>query len=317
MSNRSFSSPSYRYGFNGMEKDDEVKGQGNSYTTEFRFLDTRLGRWLSLDPKTKIKPFISVYVVMSNCPISKKDPKGDDDYYDETGRLLFQNETETNEIKVIKRADFNSLRDASFNEYKKTNPKISKELYESIIYKPDIKKLDAKSIIVKVQSDEEQKKVMTAMEEKTTADGLETSGNIILEINLDPNTKQLTSANLYLEIDSKATRYKDHIDRPSYKYKNDDPDIHFTNNGKMNKIIVGAIHTHPQENGKDMHGPSTTESHAVDGYVDTDVSQKCKCDEFVLDKDLYRATPGGETEKLEKGTTNVAKEALKTHSANH
>ena len=27
---------SYRYGFNGMEKDDNIKGEGNSYTTEFR-----------------------------------------------------------------------------------------------------------------------------------------------------------------------------------------------------------------------------------------------------------------------------------------
>jgi len=25
----------YRYGFNGMEKDDEVSGNGNSYTAEF------------------------------------------------------------------------------------------------------------------------------------------------------------------------------------------------------------------------------------------------------------------------------------------
>jgi len=33
----------YRYAFNGMEKDDEVKGSGNSYTTEFRQYDSRLG----------------------------------------------------------------------------------------------------------------------------------------------------------------------------------------------------------------------------------------------------------------------------------
>lgn len=40
----------YTYGFNGMERDNEIKGNGNSYTTEFRQYDPRLGRWLTIDP---------------------------------------------------------------------------------------------------------------------------------------------------------------------------------------------------------------------------------------------------------------------------
>ncbi|MCP4520926.1 MAG: hypothetical protein GY827_04405 [Cytophagales bacterium] len=47
---RSFQSGKYKYGFNGMEKDDEVKGSGNSYTTHFRSYAPRLARWLSSDP---------------------------------------------------------------------------------------------------------------------------------------------------------------------------------------------------------------------------------------------------------------------------
>ncbi|MBT3424521.1 MAG: hypothetical protein HOD63_10470 [Bacteroidetes bacterium] len=35
----------YRFGFNGIEKDNEVFGTGNSYTTMFRQYDPRLGRW--------------------------------------------------------------------------------------------------------------------------------------------------------------------------------------------------------------------------------------------------------------------------------
>jgi RHS repeat-associated protein len=42
----------YSYGFNGMETDKEVSGTGNSYTTQFRQYDPRIGRWLSLDPKS-------------------------------------------------------------------------------------------------------------------------------------------------------------------------------------------------------------------------------------------------------------------------
>ena len=40
----------YRYGFQVYEGDSELKGQGNSYTTEFRQYDPRIVRWLTLDP---------------------------------------------------------------------------------------------------------------------------------------------------------------------------------------------------------------------------------------------------------------------------
>jgi RHS repeat-associated protein len=67
---------SYRYGFNGQEKDDEVKGSGNSYTTEFRQYDPRLGRWLSLDPLFGHFPWQSPYAAFDNDPIRNNDPTG-------------------------------------------------------------------------------------------------------------------------------------------------------------------------------------------------------------------------------------------------
>ncbi|GGD36603.1 hypothetical protein GCM10011343_28070 [Flavobacterium orientale] len=48
--NRHGSAESYRYGFNGMEKDDEIKGEGNSYDFGARMLDPRVGRWFAPDP---------------------------------------------------------------------------------------------------------------------------------------------------------------------------------------------------------------------------------------------------------------------------
>ena len=41
-------SPDYRYGYTGHEKENDL-AEG-VYTTEYRLLDTRLGRWLSVDP---------------------------------------------------------------------------------------------------------------------------------------------------------------------------------------------------------------------------------------------------------------------------
>jgi RHS repeat-associated protein len=65
----------YRYGYQGSEKDDESKGGGNSYTTFFRQLDPRVGRWFSIDPK--MSAWESPYVSMANTPITANDPKGD------------------------------------------------------------------------------------------------------------------------------------------------------------------------------------------------------------------------------------------------
>ncbi|MFT5336391.1 MAG: RHS repeat-associated protein [Luteibaculaceae bacterium] len=50
MPGRQFSSKSYRYGFQGQEKDDEIKGVGNSVNYKYRMHDTRLGRFFAVDP---------------------------------------------------------------------------------------------------------------------------------------------------------------------------------------------------------------------------------------------------------------------------
>jgi len=76
MPGRHASSADYRYGFNGMEKDDEVKGEGSSYSANYRFYDPRIGRWKSLDPVVHAK--FSPYSAFDNNPILYKDPSGAD-----------------------------------------------------------------------------------------------------------------------------------------------------------------------------------------------------------------------------------------------
>ncbi|MBA3706138.1 MAG: hypothetical protein H0W84_09635 [Bacteroidetes bacterium] len=77
MPGRNFNSTSYRYGYNkGSEKDDEIYGSGNAYNTEFRMLDTRLGRWMSVDPLADEFPHMSPYAAFNNNPIFWTDPTG-------------------------------------------------------------------------------------------------------------------------------------------------------------------------------------------------------------------------------------------------
>ncbi|HTN46376.1 MAG TPA: RHS repeat-associated core domain-containing protein [Flavipsychrobacter sp.] len=66
----------YRFGFNGQEKDNEIKGLGNSLDFSFRIHDTRLGRFLSIDPLAKQYPWNSTYAFAENRPIDGLDLEG-------------------------------------------------------------------------------------------------------------------------------------------------------------------------------------------------------------------------------------------------
>ncbi|MFT7156842.1 MAG: RHS repeat-associated protein, partial [Parvicella sp.] len=68
----------YRYGFQGQEKDDEIKGSGNSYDFGARMYDSRLGRFLSIDPLSGKHPELSPYHFVNNSPLKYIDPDGRD-----------------------------------------------------------------------------------------------------------------------------------------------------------------------------------------------------------------------------------------------
>jgi len=63
---RTFSSPEYRYGFQGQEKDDEIKGNGNSINYKFRMHDPRVGRFFAVDPLIYDFPYNSPYAFSEN-----------------------------------------------------------------------------------------------------------------------------------------------------------------------------------------------------------------------------------------------------------
>ncbi len=74
---RTYSASSrYRYGFNGKENDNDVKGEGNQQDYGFRIYDTRLGRFLSVDPLSESYPELTSYQFASNTPIENIDLDG-------------------------------------------------------------------------------------------------------------------------------------------------------------------------------------------------------------------------------------------------
>ena len=79
MPGRKFSADnSYRYGFNGKEKDDEVRGEGSALDFGNRSIyDSRLARFVSADPLSKSYPYLSPYAYAANNPILFVDKDGE------------------------------------------------------------------------------------------------------------------------------------------------------------------------------------------------------------------------------------------------
>jgi len=64
--NRHGSTDDYRYGFQGQEKDDEIKGEGNSVNFKYRMHDPRVGRFFAVDPLTSKYSWNSPYAFSEN-----------------------------------------------------------------------------------------------------------------------------------------------------------------------------------------------------------------------------------------------------------
>ncbi|HVU99126.1 MAG TPA: RHS repeat-associated core domain-containing protein [Puia sp.] len=81
---RSWPDPSarnYRFGFNGKENDNDVKGAGNQIDYGMRVYDPRIAKFQSIDPLQAQYPELTPYQFGSNSPISHIDRDGLEKYH--------------------------------------------------------------------------------------------------------------------------------------------------------------------------------------------------------------------------------------------
>ncbi|WP_123774109.1 thrombospondin type 3 repeat-containing protein [[Flexibacter] sp. ATCC 35103] len=97
------SSESYRYGFQGQEKDNEIKGgDGNSMNYTFRMHDPRVGRFFAIDPLFRQYPHNSSYAFSENRVIDGRELEGleytryDTDSFDPNVKLMAKDDNVTN-----------------------------------------------------------------------------------------------------------------------------------------------------------------------------------------------------------------------------
>jgi hypothetical protein len=91
----------YRYGFNGFEKDDEIKGSGNHLSFNDFGYDPRLGRRWRVDPHSGNYPSMSGYSSFANNPIINLDPDGKDIVYFNTQGLESHRVKSNTEFKTF------------------------------------------------------------------------------------------------------------------------------------------------------------------------------------------------------------------------
>jgi len=95
---------SYRYGFNGQEKSDEL--DNGLYTAQFWEYDSRIGRRWNVEPLIAKYPNLSSYVVLNNNPIIATDPDGKDVIFvngyrgGKTGSAYNRDQTFQNNLKT-------------------------------------------------------------------------------------------------------------------------------------------------------------------------------------------------------------------------
>jgi RHS repeat-associated protein len=82
MPNRTYKPDDYRYGFQNQEKDNEISGGAGSHLSfKYRIYDSRIGRFLSVDPIANSYPWNSSYAFSENRVIDSKELEGLERYH--------------------------------------------------------------------------------------------------------------------------------------------------------------------------------------------------------------------------------------------
>lgn len=96
----------YLFSFNCKEKDDQTYREGNAYDFGARIYNSRLGKWISVDSRSREIPSESPYVGIGNKPIK---------FYDPDGNKIICDDRNTQQ-EILKAINSQALGTFAFNE---------------------------------------------------------------------------------------------------------------------------------------------------------------------------------------------------------
>ena len=135
----SVDSDAYRYGFQGQERDDEVKGEGNSYNYKYRMHDPRLGRFFRIDPLSYNYSWNSPYSFAANRVIRYVELEGLETY-DSMSSWESQNMEATIAFGDLQRASFLGAYEALGDGSMWIAEKVMSDEHQAKMIKRDLKK---------------------------------------------------------------------------------------------------------------------------------------------------------------------------------
>jgi RHS repeat-associated protein len=192
MPDRNSNLDAYRFGFQGQEMDNEIYGDGGLIAFDERGYDSRLARWISIDPLFAKHPYCSPYVFVANNPILNKEIDGRD------YAVYVDHDTKTIIIKATyytQKGDADAHNSAIYatefwNEQSgKYQYKVGKgkdAVYYDIIYQLDVLEVDDPER--QVVADKRPIGISVEGEEKLITDG--TSNSYLLKPDDDPSFKK-------------------------------------------------------------------------------------------------------------------------------
>ncbi|PIV48651.1 MAG: hypothetical protein COZ75_08805 [Flavobacteriaceae bacterium CG_4_8_14_3_um_filter_34_10] len=99
MPGRHANTSDYRYGFQGQEMDDEIKGEGNSVNYKYRMHDPRVGRFFATDPLKGLYSWNSPYAFSENRVIDGLELEGLEVYAPVADELI--HDDDDNKIEFV------------------------------------------------------------------------------------------------------------------------------------------------------------------------------------------------------------------------
>ena len=219
----------YRFGFQNQEKDDEIKGEGNSVNYSFRMHDPRLGRFFALDPLSKKYLFNSPYSFSGNKLIAWAELKGLEDFFAADGTYLGHIDGST-EIRLV--SDRAIEVQGGVNKMKEDILAINKSLKKPVLNARAQKNLDylnnpKVSRTVEVENAGAEFRALWNDAERT---GSETGGLVILN-----------SKNYKLTFETIQS-----VNPNKFGYTQNQR-VGELVNGQEGTVVICIVHTHPQE----------------------------------------------------------------------
>ena len=178
----------YRYGFNGQEKDDEIKGAGNSINFKFRMHDPRLGRFFAVDPLFRDYPWNSSYAFSENRVIAWRELEGLESFFtpdglylgtinkDYTNKRIVSSKIETQVKKAI--SDINSGNTGGINQSTEKQLNAKLQFFSTPVGKEISSFFIVPIITVPIITPKEDKpKILTAENARSFGELLENTGD--------------------------------------------------------------------------------------------------------------------------------------------